>query len=416
VLGAYVQPETFEYEVIASNLLAGHGYTYVKDGAVYVASQSSPLYIYLTALVYALTGHSQSAMLAIQAIGGASTAGLAAWLGRRTFSVGAGWLTGAAVALDPGLVIYAAKLHSLTFDALVFVAIVCAAVALRRCPRPLQLAMYGALIGVAGLMRSTALVYLPVVLWWVGRYRAVAPSGLALLALTALLVVAPWSIRCSVLLGQPVLASSEATEWLWRGNNPSATGSSYTANGRPMLEAAPPDFRGRVLAGSEAERIGLYRDASLGFVQEQPTAAAALYLRKLAAFWWAGPSTGLLYPPDWLTGYVAWSAALLASAIMGALSLSPWERPAVRRVRAASGQRPGPHPGPLPEGEAVLLVGLVLVLTALTQSVFYVEGRHRLAVEPLLLVLSGGGLTSLTGSVTDTLNKARFARVERSGK
>jgi hypothetical protein len=30
--------------------------------------------------------------------------------------------------------------------------------------------------------------------------------------------------------------------------------------------------------------------------------------------------------------------------------------------------------------------------------VFYVEGRHRLAVEPLLLVLSGAGLTRLAST------------------
>src|SRR5438132_11929794 len=51
--GAYPEPDVFEYEEIASNLLAGQGYTYASpDGGVYVASVSSPLYIVLTAGVY----------------------------------------------------------------------------------------------------------------------------------------------------------------------------------------------------------------------------------------------------------------------------------------------------------------------------------------------------------------------------
>ena len=50
--------------------------------------------------------------------------------------------------------------------------------------------------------------------------------------------------------------------------------------------------------------------------------------------------------------------------------------------------RPGPG-GPCPASAAapaVLVVGVGLI--SATQAVFYVEGRHRLAVEPLLLVLA----------------------------
>jgi hypothetical protein len=41
--------------------------------------------------------------------------------------------------------------------------------------------------------------------------------------------------------------------------------------------------------------------------------------------------------------------------------------------------------------KAVLLVMLLLALSGL-QSLYYVEGRHRWAVEPLLLAISGGGI------------------------
>ena len=379
ILGAYAQPQTWEYEAIADNLLAGRGYTYEIGGTEYVASQSSPLYIYLTALVYLVTGHSQAALLLLQAVLGGATAALAAWLAARAGSSVAGWWAGLLVALDPGLVVYAAELHSLTLDALAFIGLVCASVALPGQPGARRLVLLGALFGLAALTRSTALVILPVVLGWLVRYRAVrlwSRQTAALLG-AALVVFAPWSIRSSLLLGQPVLVSSEATEWLWRGNNPAATGSSYTPDGRLMLEAAPAEFRDSILEADERARIGLYRDAALRFVREQPARAAGLYLEKLKSFWWSADSTGQFYPPDWRAGYLAWSAAILSLALVGCgagLRASAWR----------------------PEA---LLVVLVLVVSSLAQSAFYVEGRHRLALEPLLLVLSGAGLWA-AGSLT----------------
>jgi hypothetical protein len=231
--------------------------------------------------------------------------------------------------------------------------------------------LLGALFGLATLTRSTALVLLPLALVWLVRYRFLRWMSWRTLALVgvAVLVCAPWSIRNSVLLGQPVLVSSEATEWLWRGNNPAATGSSYTVDGRRMLDVAPVDFQDKVYAATEAERVSLYRDAALAFVRDHPVQAAGLYLQKLKAFWWSSDTTGLLYPPEWLLGYYLWSAAVLVLAALGIL---------VARRR--------------PE---TLLIAVFLLATALTQALFYVEGRHRLAVEPLLLVVSGVGVSVL---------------------
>jgi 4-amino-4-deoxy-L-arabinose transferase-like glycosyltransferase len=407
-LNAYLEPRTWEYEVIANNLLSGQGYTYEIDGTTYIASQSSPLYVCLVAGVYLVTGHSQAALLVIQALLGAATASLAAWLAARTCTEAAAWWAGLLVALDPGLLIYAAELHSLTLDALAFVVLVCGVVALRRSPAGVErelsvdgsavhapgvprLVLLGALFGLATLTRSTALILLPLVLAWLVHYRGLRllSRHSAALVGVALLVCAPWSVRNSALLGQPVLVSSEATEWLWRGNNPAATGSSYTADGRRMLDAAPAEFQDAVYTANESQRVSLYRDAALRFVRDQPVRAAVLYLSKLKAFWWSSDTTGLLYPPEWLSGYYVWSATILLLAALGCVYglRSPTWRP-----------------------EALLIL-LVLLLSALTQSLFYVEGRHRLAVEPLLLVLSGVGL-QVTASLT--LPHAPFRRPGRT--
>jgi 4-amino-4-deoxy-L-arabinose transferase-like glycosyltransferase len=376
VLGAYLRPQVFEYEEVASNLLAGRGYLYqAPDGGDYFASQSSPLYIVLTAGVYLLTNHSQAVMLFLQAVMGGVTAALAAWLGGRVFSRRAGVAAGALVAIDPGLVVYGAQLHSLTLDALANVALLCVSVAVPQRPSARRLGGLGALFGVAALTRATALLLVPAYLLWLQRYRAVRLVSLPAVAMLvlAVLVYSPWPIRNSVVLGQLILGSSETTEWLWRGNNPQANGGSLTSSGQRMLDVAPAQFRAEIEAADEAQRVPLYRDAALAFVRDQPGRAAELYLTKLKAFWWGSDATGMLYPQSWLVAYRLWYVAVMLSAVWGI-----W-----RGLRQAD-QRP-----------AVVLIVVSAAIVSATQAVFYVEGRHRLAIEPLVLIMSGAGLVAL---------------------
>lgn len=381
-LRAYAHAETFEYEDIARNLLAGRGYVYDTGGITYLAAVSSPLYVYLTAGLYALTGHSATAMLLLQAIGGAVTAVLAAWLAARVFDVQAGWIAGVLVAADPSLAVYAARLHPLTFDALGFLGVICACIALRQRPRWVQTAAIGALVGLASLTRTTVLSFLPIVLIWLSRCRGVRLVSLASAALivVAVLIYAPWPIRNSLALGEPVPASSESTEWMWRGMNPNATGSSYTPDGRTMLQAAPEEFRARIAAANESERITIYREAATDFARAHPLDAVRLYATKVKSFWFGSETTGFLYPAAWTVIYTAWYAAMLVLALAGI-----WVAWSPRRAASAPADR----------SAAVVLIVLALLLVCLGQAAFYVEGRHRLAVEPLLLVLSGGGLACI---------------------
>ena len=46
---------------------------------------------------------------------------------------------------------------------------------------------------------------------------------------------------------------------------------------------------------------------------------------------------------------------------------------------------------------AVVLIVVSAAIVPATQAVFYVEGRHRLAIEPLVLIMSGAGLVALIG-------------------
>jgi 4-amino-4-deoxy-L-arabinose transferase-like glycosyltransferase len=387
VLGAYVHPETWEYETIADRILAGQGYSYPSGGIVYLASVSSPLYVLLTAGVYAISGHSHVVMLLLQAFMGATTAALAAWLAGWAWSAQAAWLVGVLVALDPGLVVYAAKLHSLSLDELAMLGVVATTVATSHQPSWRHAARLGVVVGLAALTRTTVLVLLPFMLAWLWRYRGlriVSPAA-AVLIVAAIVVYAPWPVRNSIVLGQIVPGSSEASEWIWRGTNPNATGGSLTSDGRTMLEVAPADFQARIAGASEVERMDIYREVASTFAREQPAAAIGLYLTKLRAFWWGSAATGQLYPASWVLVYELWYVPVLVLAVWGG-----WLGLRSRDIRSRS-------------TALLLIVGVGLI--SATQAVFYVEGRHRLAVEPLLLVLAGVGAAELVA-----LARPRLAR------
>jgi hypothetical protein len=303
------------------------------------------------------------------------TAVLVAWAGQRAFSRPAGAAAGVLVAIDPALIVYAAQLHSLTLDALANVSLVCATLALPSRPGTWHLAGFGALFGLAGLTRATALLLLPVHFVWLRLNRGMRLASISVVAafVVMLLVYAAWPVHNTLLLGQLTLGSSETTEWLWRGNNPNANGGSLTPDGQRMLAVAPPAFRAEIETATEAQRAQIYQAAALEFMRDNPGSTLRLYLRKLLTFWWGSQETGLLYPPSWLVAYQLWYAAILVLAGLG-----------VWTTRAD------------PEQRAVvwLILATVLVVSA-TQAIFYVEGRHRLAIEPLLLTLTGVGLVEL---------------------
>jgi 4-amino-4-deoxy-L-arabinose transferase-like glycosyltransferase len=183
LLGAYVHPQTWEYEEVANSLLSGHGYTYALHGTPYVAALASPSYVLLTAGVYLLTGHSQPFLLALQALLGGATAALAGWLAARMFRPEAAWSAGVLVAIDPALLVFAAELHPLTLDALAFLALVCACVWL--CVRPgwPTTGLIDLLLGMAALTRTTILSLLPILVVWLNRFRGLTlGSAVALTA------------------------------------------------------------------------------------------------------------------------------------------------------------------------------------------------------------------------------------------
>lgn len=373
-------PEVAEYDAIARNLLAGRGFTYSHIGVVYY-SYAAPLQSWITAAGYWLTGSIVPLML-VQVSAGALLAAVTAAIARRLFG---GWIAaataGVLVALHPGLVVYSAtKAHPLTFDALFFALAALQSLRLAERLTMARSAQLGVIVGLGAMSRATIIIFLPIIALWL-LLRAPRASrrtavGCAVVAgLCAAAIIAPWSVRNSLLHGRFVFMVTTDSEVFWRGNNPHATGHSYIDAGRPVLYAlSAGEMRDLQQQPHELAQAQWFATRAREFIQANPDTFVRLTLLKFYSFWWFAPQTGTLYPRHWRQLYMAYYIGAIVLALFGARELLRAGRSAVARF--------------------VLVSAFLLGVSAL-QSLYYVEGRHRWAIEPIMLALSGGGLGML---------------------
>lgn len=370
-VGFYVSPEAWEYDTLARNLVAGNGYVIEHDGTTHRAF-TFPLYPLLLAGVYAVAGPSPTAVGLLQVALGAVLAALV-YLFAIPMGRPVAILAALGAATHPGLLIYAAKIHALNLHAVLATALALVArLALQR-PDLRTALIAGITTGVASLERPTFLPTIGLALGIGGWRRGDPRVALTLLAVWIALTaafVAPWLVRNAVAVGAPVLTTT-SNEALWRGNNPLATGGNAAADGRPMLEASP-EMRDRVFGRPDVVQNEEFGRAALAYMSADPVRSAAWTVRKLFQFWGSGPHVGTNYPARWTQLYTAYYVAVVVLAAA-----------ALMVGRAIVG------------GASLAAIALTVVPTSLLQAVYYVEGRHRWEVEPLLLVLAAAGAVAI---------------------
>jgi hypothetical protein len=165
-------------------------------------------------------------------------------------------------------------------------------------------------------------------------------------------------------------------ENFWRGNNPNATGVTYATNQKKTeLEMlSPAEFADLESQPNEVAQADWFRARSRAFIREHPGRFLELTALKLFYFWWRAPLTGIEYPQSWFFGYMIYYFVIVFSSLIGFYAI--W------RVGGTARQH-------------LILIGVFLFALALLQSLYYVEGRHRWAVEPILIAVSGAGVATL---------------------
>lgn len=367
---------SWEYEDVALNLLKGNGFLGYNRGIPQLA-YVHPLYPAICAAIYGVIGH--SSLTAVQVAQGAMVIP-AAWLAYRLGSdlagTRAGLLTAAGVTLHPALLLFSLRRHSLWLDSILFLATLSVTFRLRRAPGTRRLVILGLLFGVAMLSRATIGVFMVFACAWLAwQWRASLTEWLprvAVIVSLALLVVTPWLVRNSLVSRRPAGMVSTNGYNLWIGNNPNTTGGALAADGRAM-EATDPALYASLRGLDEWEQEDVYRQAALTYMAAHPGRVVLNFARKFRGFLFWSDQTGAWYPSSFRVPYQAFYLVLLACAVAGGYFL----------IR--SGHAPA----------VVLLAGFVLSVGAV-QSLYFVEGRHRWAVESGLIVLASVCVTRAT--------------------
>lgn len=382
--------ECWEYDDIARNIISGKGFTILHLGTEY-KSFTTPLFILLLALIYKAFGLIMAPVILIQIALSILTCIIVFLIAKEVSDDRIAMVAFVLTLFHPALILYSVqKIHSLTLDAFMFSLVILFIMKLRENQSFKNMAFVGFLFGITALSRFSILDFLPFVFVWLffilkGRFTNKILHMLVLF-IFVILPVSGWTMRNYMVHGKFIPSATVDAEVFWRGNNANATGSSYQASGNPVLLADRALYL-KVISLKELEQREAFRKEAMNFVRKNPDKFIDLFFKKLFYFWWRSPTTGMLYPSSYtiVYGYLYYIYAFFA--ILGFYKILI-KKISVRTVNF------------------VLLI-LFLFSISIFQSFFYVEGRHRWAVEPIFLIISAIGMISFSDSVCK-LFKERF--------
>lgn len=367
----------WEYDVVAKNILSGKGFTYEYLGTTYY-SYLQPLYPILCALLYKITKFNYLLVLIFQFMISAGLCTLIFFISKRIFEETVAIIAAMLVMFHPGLLIYSTKtLHPLTLDSFFFALVIIVLYNLRdSCNSKNQLAS-GIVLGLSILTRATIIFFIPLAILWfllnAGGKKKKKLLSLVFAILISITIIIPWTIRNYLHYKKFTFIVTNSWELLWRGNNHYASGTLWYNGAKTYLDAVPEEVKGKL----EGVQINWFRQEVMKFWRQNPVMALKLYVKKIYYFWWFSKFSGKEYPTSWFRIYKIYYSFILASFLY-----------ALFKIFWFSGYRNLRY--------QVLLIIMLLGSICLGQSLFYVEGRHRLEIEALMLILSSFCLVDLT--------------------
>jgi len=296
------------YDGLAQRVATGHGFAFAHDawplaGAGEPTAHWSYLYTTFLAALYALFGHHPLLARLVQAV---ATGILLPWGTWRLARLSLGERTSPAAALLAAgyayFVYYGAMLMTEAFTITAVVWLLALAVELADDPRShRRWIAFGALVGVAGLLRQVVLLPVPAICLWIAwRHRRsdavrAAVLGVALAAVTALLFIAPATLRNVRAFDRFVLLNTNAGYAFFWANHP-VHGSDFKDILGPedprYQDLVPPELRH--LDEAALDRALMAR--GLGFVRENPVRYFRLSLSRIDDYFkfWPSAESGAL--------------------------------------------------------------------------------------------------------------------------
>jgi 4-amino-4-deoxy-L-arabinose transferase-like glycosyltransferase len=348
-----------------------------------------PLHIVFVAVANLLGLDGIEAQKLFFAVIGTATVVLVALLGRAvTRNDRVGVIAGVLAALYPMLWMPDGALMAETTYGLLVTATLLAAVALLRRPTLRNAALLGVVGALAALTRGegaglVALLALAIAWRTPGDWR-VRARLVAVVGVTALVTIAPWTIRNLQTFEKPVPISANANE-IWVGAN------CHDVYHGPLIGSWKFDCYGARPPGDESERAAVYRRRGLDYMKDHAGRLPLVVLARLGRLldvyqpWGQGAFINAgegRHPRATHLGLLAYWL-LVPFAICGALLLRRRREPAL----------------------LVLLVPVVVVVAVAV--VTYGSTRFRFAAEPALVVLGAVTIETLLTALPAALRARR---------
>ena len=390
-------PDAKAYDAVARSLLEGRG---LRERADRQASRA-PGYPVFLAACYRPLGPSFLVARLVQAALGAASCVLVYLLGRRIFNRGTGLIAAAIAAVYPFFVFYTGLVlaETLFIFALLGVVLLLTVIWQTKPAEPkntresiedagpgsfnepkaysasalriLLLLCCGAVLGIAVLIRSSLLLFLPFILpFWVlfSRRRVHSAGQIGLMALGLCATISPWVHRNYKLYHRVVLTTLQVGESLYEANSPDADGGPHMdLVGRIDWQAARD---GAKLEGPEKEyeRDRYFRREAVRYIRGNPRGFGRLALTKLRRFWNPVPNYAAYRRPLYMTVSALSFGPVVLFAILGvALARKRWQ--------------------------TAWLLAAPVVYYSVMHMIFVGSTRYRTPVMPFVIVLAAFALS-----------------------
>ena len=346
----------------------------------------APLYPYFLALFYALFGRDLWWVRVIQIGLGAASCVFLYWAGRAFFSRAAGIAAGVILSLYAPGIFFDALIQKTVLDVFLISVLLFLLSRLRQKPRWSGWLASGAVLGLLGLSRENALVWVVVLGAWIWLYFNDVAAHLrfrwtAFILIGLIAVLLPVGMRNLYIGGEFALTTAQMGPNFFIGNNPAADGTYAPlrpGHGDPKFERQDAtelaeQALGRKLSPGEVSRYWLGQ--AWQYISAHPFQWLGLLGKKWLMVWHVRE----LEDGDDFYIYGNWSDVLRGLGLAGHFGiLAPLAAMGClltwRRWR-----------------ELWVLHALVLTM-AISVAVFYVFARYRFPIIPALTLLAGAGL------------------------
>ncbi len=367
------------YDEWAQRIAAGD---WLGHGVFYQA----PLYPYFLGLLQFILGHDLWSIRVVQVILGAVSCSLLYLAARRFFSREAGLAAGLILSLYAPAVFFDGLIQKTVLDLFLITLLLFFLSGSRREAHWIRWATIGAVLALLGLSRENSLIWLFVVPLWIwlhfsaeGSRRRLAWVGIFLVGLV--LVLFPVGLRNLTVGGEFKLTTSQLGPNFFIGNNPTADGTYLPLRGghsdpqferQDATELAEQDL-GRSLSPGEVSRYWMNR--SLNYIRSQPIDWLRLMGRKWLILW----NVREIEDADDFYLYQRWSWLLR---VLGGVNHFGLLAPLAAMGVVMTWR----------QWRRLWLLYVLLGTLAFSIVLFYVFGRYRFPLVPLLVVFAGAGL------------------------